>query len=386
MAYFQNRSINLMYLHTALQGIAFHGGESFAFIYLLKAGIPLPGVLLAIGFMYGCRIILRQAVVPFVKRAGLRNGLIFGICLEAATYLIVSHVTGVDAFLVIYLLLFSLSSSFYWTTLHAYIAMSGDTEHRGKQVSATEFINTIVGILAPIMSGLLLSNFPPIVAFSVIAMVMLASAMPFLFASNTQIAREAVVPQAARRQARSIMFTDGLRAALFHYTFTLVLFVTLGQSFAAFGGAMALSGLLGGLFGLFIGRSIDLGHGKKARTLAYGAMGLAGLVRAIGYPLPWTAITANSLAVIAWPMYATVMNGRLYDLAKQSPCTLRYHVVAEGGWDLGTAIGCTVAASLLWSGLSPFWPLSLSLVATVAGYLVLSRSFKETQNHPSSQM
>ncbi len=386
MAYFKNKSINLIYLHTALQGIAFHGGESFAFVYLLKAGISLSGVLLAIGLMYATRIVLRQAVVPFVKRAGLRNGLFFGIILEAITYLLVTQVTGVGPALVVYLAMLSLGSSFYWTTLHAFIATSGDTEHRGKQVSTTEFINTIVGIAAPLMSGVLLNNFHPLVAFSVISAAMLASAVPFLFTANTQIAPQAEVPRDARRQARAIMFTDGLRAALFHYTFTLVLFITLGENYASLGGAMALSGLLGGLFGLFIGRSMDIGHGKHARQIAYGAMAFAGLARAIGYPLPSTAIATNALAVIAWPMYGTVLNGRLYDLAKQSPCTLRYHVVAEGGWDLGTAVGCTLAATLFWLGLPAFWPLMGSVVASAVGYIVISRSFLDakTRSHPSS--
>jgi MFS transporter, DHA1 family, inner membrane transport protein len=377
MAYFQNKTINLFYLHTALQGIAFHGGETFAFVYLLKAGIPLPGVLLAIGAMYGARIILRQAVVPFVKLVGLRNGLLFGIGMEAVTYMMISQVTGVGPMLIAYLVVFSLSSSFYWTTMHAFVAMSGDTEHRGKQVSTVEFINTLSGIGAPIMSGLLLSNFHPIVAFTVVAIVMLASGLPFLKLNNTRIANHAVVPAEARREARIIMFTDGLRAALFHYTFSLVLFITLGQNFAVFGGAIALAGLVGGLFGLFIGRSIDMGHGKRARQVAYGAMGVAGIVRAIGYPLPVTAIAASCLAVLAWPMYGTVMNGRLYDLAKQSPCTLRYHVVAEGGWDLGTATGCLIAAAMFWLGLPAFWPLILSVLASAAGYVVISRSFKE---------
>ncbi len=379
MAYFQNKSINLMYLHTALQGIAFSGGETFAFVYLLKAGISLPGVLLAIGLMYACRIVMRQAVVPFVMRAGLRSGLFFGIGLEAVTYLTVTQVTGVGTALYVYLGLLALSSSFYWTTMHAFVASSGDTEHRGKQVSTTEFINTVVGIAAPLMSGFLLTNFHPLVAFSVVATAMLASAVPFMFTPNAQIAPHAVVPREARNQARSIMFTDGLRAALFHYTFTLVLFKTLGENYAALGGAMALSGLLGGVFGLFIGRSIDLGHGKRARQIAYGSMAVAGLARAIGYPLPTTAIASNALAVIAWPMYGTVMNGRLYDLAKQSPCTLRYHVVAEGGWDLGTAVGCVLAATLFWFGLPAFWPLLGSVVASAVGYVVISRSFAENK-------
>jgi hypothetical protein len=273
--------------------------------------------------------------------------------------------------------------------MHAFIASTGDQEHRGKQVSTMEFINSVLGIITPAFSGLLLSLFPPIVAFSVVSAAMLASGIPFLFVPNTAIPENAILPPAKSRQARIIMFTDGLRAAFFHFTWLLVLFETLGENFASFGGALAFSGLIGGAFGLIAGKSIDLGHGQRARQFAYGAMALAGIARAFGYPLPWPAILANAVAAIAWPMYGTVLNGRLYDLAKQSPCTLRYHVVAEGGWDMGTAIGCFAAAAMIALGLSYFWPLILSLAASAIGYWVLSRSFGvaatvKIANHPSS--
>jgi MFS transporter, DHA1 family, inner membrane transport protein len=375
MAYFKNKSINLVYFHAALQGLAFFGGEFFAFAFLLKAGVPLVGVILSIGLLYGGRVFLRMLVVPFVKWAGLRNGLFLGIGLEAVSYLVLSQVTGVGPLLYCFLFSMSLSSSFYWTTMHAYVAKSGDAEHRGAQVSATEFINTLVGIVAPLVSGYLLSHFHPIVAFGVTAGAMLGSAVPFLFTENTRIPEKAELPVETRREARLIMFTDGLRTGWHHYVWLLVLFTTLGESFGALGVAMSLSGLVGGIFGLVAGKSIDLGHGKRARQIAYSVMAMAGLARAVGYPLPWSAIGANALAVLAWPMYGTVLNGRLYDLAKQSPCTLRYHVVAEGGWDIGCALACLIAAGMIWMGLPFFWPLILSVIASYAGYVVMSRSF-----------
>ena len=94
MSYFANRSFNLVYVHAALQAFASYGGEAFAFVYLLKAGIPAPLVLLAIGTMFGSRMIFRQLVLPLVRLVGLRRALVVAILAEAATYPILSQITG----------------------------------------------------------------------------------------------------------------------------------------------------------------------------------------------------------------------------------------------------------------------------------------------------
>lgn len=376
MALFKNRSINSVYIHTALQGVAFHGGETFSFVYLLKAGLELPVVLLAIGFMWLSRILLRMAVVPVAKAIGLRNGLVFGIALHLAVYPVVTLVDGVGWALFTFLLLMAVASTFYWTMFHGYVALMGDAEHRGAQVGTMELVNTVMGIVAPALSGLLLTYTSPLLTFAAVGFAMFCSAFPLLLSPNVSIAPYAVVPVVARREARVLLFTDGLRTAWSHFTWILVLFIVLGESFAAFGGAMAVAGLAGAAFGLLGGKAIDFGKGKAARRAGYGAVAAASAARALGFATPWSAIAANALYAVAWPLYAVALNSRLYDLAKQSPCPLRYHVVAEGGWDLGTAVGCLIAAGLIYFGASYSWPIGLALVACAVGYIMLERSFR----------
>jgi MFS transporter, DHA1 family, inner membrane transport protein len=108
-------------------------------------------------------------------------------------------------------------------------------------------------------------------------------------------------------------------------------------------------------------------------------LSVAILARAFGYSAVWTAVVANVIAVIVWPIYATATNSRIYDLARQSPCPLRYHIVAEGGWDLGTAVGCLVSAVLIYFGFSYFVPLLFALLGCVLGYWVLTGSFKTVE-------
>lgn len=375
MGYFVNRRFNLIYIHAALQAFTFHGGEAFAFVYLLKAGIPVPLVLLSIGALFGSRLLFRMAVLPLAKRFGLRNALIIGVIAEGLTYPLLSQITGTGPLLIAYLALWAASSSLYWTTYHAYVVLIGDGERRGAQVSAMEFIATFIGIIAPVTTGLLLTWFAPLVAFSVVGLGMICSAIPLIYLPNLVIAPDAEMPKDTARTARLVMFTDGLRSGAFHFTWLIALFITLGASFAAYGGALSLAGLAGALAGLYIGKSIDLGKGRRAAQIGFAVLSVAVVARAFGFPFAWSAVAANAAAAIAWPVYATAFNSRVYALAQQSPCPLRFHIVAEGGWDLGTAAACFVSAGLIWLGFSFFWPLMLALAACALGYVVVTGTF-----------
>jgi MFS transporter, DHA1 family, inner membrane transport protein len=377
MGFFKNKTFNLIYGHSALQAVAMHGGEAFAFVYLLKAGISVPVVLGCIGAMFASRLIFRNAVLPVAKRIGLRNALILGIVVEGLTYPLLSQITDVGPLLVAYLTLWAISSSFYWTNYHAYVALIGDSEHSGSQVGGIEFIGMMIGIVAPLASGLLLTFMGPFIAFSIIGLCMAASAIPIAFGPNIQIAADATLPREAKFSAVKAMFADGIRSGSFHFTWLIALFITLNSSYASYGGALAFAGIVGALMGLFVGRSIDVGNGKRALQFGIGLLSIAVLARAFGYSAVWSAVLANAAAAIAWPPYATALNSRIYNMSRQSPCPLRFHIVAEGGWDAGTAVGCFVSAAAIYLGFSFFWPLLLGLGGCALAYVVLAPMYAE---------
>ncbi|MEY4983059.1 MAG: hypothetical protein RIR62_1325 [Pseudomonadota bacterium] len=376
MAYFANRGFNLVYVHAALQAFASYGGEAFAFVYLLNAGIPAPVVLLAIAAMFGSRMIFRQLVLPMVRRIGLRRALVVAILAEAATYPILSQVTGTGWLLWGYLALWAFSSSLYWTTYHTYVALMGDNHSRGAQTSAVEMIGITMGIVAPVVTGLLLTAFPPLVAFGTVALAMALSTLPVIMGPDPQIAAKAEMPAAARHAARVILFADGLRTGSFHFTWLIALFLTLGSSYAAFGGAMALSGLAGAVGALVLGRAIDLGRGLGAARIGFAALAAAAVARMFGWPVAGLAVAANVAAALAWPLYATAFNARVYTLARQSPCPLRFHIVAEGGWDMGTFLSCLAAAALIHLGFDYHLPLAIGVLACGLGYWTIARTFR----------
>ena len=67
MGIFVNRRFNQIYVHAALQAFASYGGESFAFIYLLKAGISVPLVFFSIGSLFSSRLLFGTAVLPLAN-------------------------------------------------------------------------------------------------------------------------------------------------------------------------------------------------------------------------------------------------------------------------------------------------------------------------------
>jgi MFS transporter, DHA1 family, inner membrane transport protein len=376
MAAFKDKNFNLIYVHVVLQSLVMHGGEGFAFIYLLKAGISIPVVLLCIAAMFASRILFRMAVVPISITFGLRRTLIAAVVVEGATYLLLPMVTETGPILYLYLALWAASSSFYWTTYHTYVARIGSNERRGTQVSVMEFFGTFAAIVAPLIMGFLLTWFNPWVGFGFVTASMLLAALPFVFGPEVEVKKTASLSAETKNYARLIMFTDGLRFATTHFFWLIVLFLTLSSNYIAFGGALAVAGITGALMGLITGRWFDLGRSEHATRLGFGAITLASIAKCFGYHVPWSAVASNALNAAAWPSYATAFNSQVYNLARKSSCALRFHVVAEGGWDMGTAAGCSIAALLVYLDFGFFWPLTIGVASCVLGYTVVTRNMR----------
>src|ERR1700681_1797217 len=86
---------------------------------------------------------------------------------------------------------------------------------------------------------------------------------------------------------------------------------------------------------------------------------------------PVLAVVANAAGALVPSLYVPTMMTAVYNQAKGSPCALRFHIAAEGGWDVGAASGCIVAAALLWAGAPISLGILLSLLGTTAIFVLL---------------
>ena len=171
----------------------------------------------------------------------------------------------------------------------------------------------------------------PVAAFGAVAIVQMSSALPLLGTPNVLVPRRVKGAFRASLPGFLLFAADGWISSGYVYVWQISLFLLLGSSFTAFGGAMAAAALAGAGAGLLLGRHIDAGHGRKAVWMAFAALGGTLLLRAAVHT-PALAILANAAGAMVGCLYIPTMMTAVYNLAKRSPCVLRFHFMAEGAW------------------------------------------------------
>ena len=374
MAFFRNNSVNLLNLHYGLHALALAGGGAFYGVFLLKAGTPAPWVLASLALVNAGRFTLRPLVLIPARRWGLKPLVVAGTLLCTLQYPLLADVHGPGWRLLLLCGVSAFGDTVYWTSYHAYYALLGDAEQRGQQLGAREGLATLVSVVAPLATGWTLTTYGPHVAFYATAGVVAVAALPLLFARNVSVA--ATAPQAFRAALKGVLLfaADGWRYGAM-VIWSVALFLSLGESFTGYGGAVALAAVVGAFAGLALGRFIDLGHGARAVWIATLPLGLVDGLRAMSVGAPALAVGANAVAALAVALSFPTLMTAIYNLAQRSPCALRFQIAADGGWDAGAAGACLAGAGLLALGAPMPLAILLSLPASIALFWLLRRYY-----------
>jgi hypothetical protein len=375
MAFLANGAVNRVNLHSAVVALAESAGGVFFLVYLLKAGVPAPVVLAAQAAVFIGRFLLRPALLPLAVRFGLKPLLIAGTLGLAAQYPMLSQVHGVGAWLWATCAVAAFGELFYWLAYNTVFAVIGDAERRGQQIAAREAAVALVGIVGPIAGAWALATLGPGPAFAAVGLVQMLAAIPLLGLPNVAVARQAAGAFAAGRRGFALLAADGWFDAAFIYVWRIALFIALGSDIAAYGGAMALAGLVGAGAGLAIGRHIDAGRGRRAVALTYAVAAGLVVIRAASLGSPWLAAAANAAGAALLPLLSPTLGSATYNLAKASPCPLRFHMATEGGWDFGASLALLAAAALSALGAPLAYPLLLALAGVAASARLLWRYY-----------
>jgi MFS transporter, DHA1 family, inner membrane transport protein len=376
MAFFRNRAVNRLNLHYGMHTFAENAGGIFVLVYLLRAGVSVPATLLALAGLLSGRFAMRPVVLPIAKRWGIRPVLIAGTFIIAATYPMLAAVHGVGLSLAACCAVASLGGVFYWTSYHAYFAATGDTEHRGHQTGAREALSAVLGILAPLAGGWSLAVAGPAWAFTGAGAIQALAALPLIGAPDVAVAQAAPRAFRAARPGLFLFLADGCFVAGFYDVWQIALFISLGESFPAYGGAMALAALAGAVCALFQGRRIDKGHGRKAVLIAFCVAAVTVILRAASFGSPWPAIAANAAGALVSALLIPALMTPFYNLAKASPCPLRFNIATEGAWDIGCGTTCMLAARVAAAGFPLSVAILLALPGAAAAALLLSRYYR----------
>lgn len=375
MAFLRNDAINRVNLHSGVQALAQGAGSIFFFVLLLKAGVSVPHALLAQAAIVTARFVLRPLVLPLAIRFGLKPLLIAGTLMLALRFPLLAEVGGIDLALIALLAVTAVAELTYWLAYNTYFAMLGDDEHRGHQVAAREAFIAVLSIASPLLGTWALLTLGPRWAFAGIAVVQALAALPLLGLPNMSVVAQAPGALRAAKLAFALLVIDGWFDACYFFVWEIGLFLSLGESIAAYGGAMALAGLVGASFGLWVGRHVDGGGGRRTVLIAYSVAVAIVILRAGALPTPWLAVIAHALGAVLMPLLLPPLGAAAYTLAKASPCPFRFHMVTEGGWDIGCAGACVTAAALITLGAPLSVPILLALPAVAAGFTLLWRYF-----------
>jgi hypothetical protein len=371
MAFFSNDAVNRVNLHSGVHALALAGGAVFFLVFLLKAGVPTPVILLAQAAIMAGRFTLRPFILPLAKRWGIKPLVIIGALISAGAYPLLAEVSGVGWTLLALCVVTALGEIFYWPSYNAYFAAIGDAEHRGHQVSAREAIVAAAGVAAPLIGAWALITLGPRPMFAAAGLVQAASALPLIGAPNVRVKDSAPGVLRAARIGIALSAADGWFDAWFIVVWQIALFLSLGESLSAYGGAMALAALVGAVLGLLLGRHVDAGHGRRAVAIAYTVVAAVVLLRAVSGGSPWLAVAANTLGPLMFSLLSPALGAAIYNLAKASPCPMRFLIAQEAGWDTGCFTACLLGAGLAALGAPLTLTLLLALPAALAQALLL---------------
>jgi len=371
MSFFGNDAINRVNLQGGIQALAQGAGGLFLLVFLIRQGVSVPLAFLTQAAIVTLRFAARPLILPLAIRFGLKPLLIAGTLAMAAQFPLLAEVRGVDPALFAFGIVCALADVLFYVPRNAYFAAAGDAEHRGKQVAIGQALEAAANIVAPLLGAWGLVAAGPRWTFAAVALVQAASVVPLLRLPNIAVARRAPGAWRAARPAAAVIAIDGWFDAGFLYVWQVSLFLTLGQSYSAYGGVMALAGLVGAICGLIIGRHVDLGHGRRAVLIGYGVAASVAAFRAASLGSPWLAGIANAAGGVVFPLLVPPLGTVTHNLAKASPCPLRNKIASEGGWDVGCFAVCMLAAALAWRGAPSWLWMLITVPAALAGGSIL---------------
>ena len=350
MARLRLDAITRVNLHYVTMVFAQGTGFLFLFVFLLRAGVPAPLVLLAQAAIVSGRVAARPWLLPLAKRIGLRRLLMLGCGVMALQYLVLPFVRGPGWALAALCAAAAAGDVFYWMPFNAYYAAVGDMARRGRQLALREALAAMVGIVAPLAVAGSLVALGPWRTFWAVAVLQTSAALPLIGAPDVAVRAEAPGAFRAARTAFALMAADGWFDACWLIIWQLALFVGLHESFSAYGGALALAGVVGAVAGLALGHRIDAGHGRRAVAITYSVAATIVVLRGASLGWPALAVGAHALGALLMPLLGPTLGSQVSNMSKASPCTFRFAMVTEGGWDVGCCGACLTGAALLTLG------------------------------------
>ncbi len=376
MGYLANRTINCLNVQNALMGLLEQTTSLFAPLYFYLQGFSLPEVFALLAVMNAVRLPLRLLSFPIVRRLGLRTALMVGAAGLSLSFPLLNFVQGYDRWLVGFVVGFGMFNSLYWHCYHTFYSMAGEEEHRGKHLSVSLSLGTAVCALAPMLSGVLITQ----TGFHKFFLL----PIPIMLAMLAVLSRCGDIPvhRVPWREGKTLMFNVGAQihlaesSAIFplNVSWLFAVYFYTRNRMELFGGIVTFGLVIQVLYQLWLGRAVDRGAGRNVAHVAGGLRLLQALGKAF-CPLTFPRILAlETLSAATNVHHGLACTTTTYNTGKGSHDPFWYWLFAESAFDVGTILGAGPVALLLHWGV----PLQLTVLVSLPGIVAVWRL---TQRH-----
>lgn len=341
----------LLTAHSALFGLSTAMAGGFIGAYLLKLGLGLPVALATYAALLILRFAMRFVALAAVRRIGMIGGLRLGATLAAFSFLPLMQAHE-PIWLVAWVVTVSMAEALYWPVYHASTAAAATGAGSfGRQVAERTMVSSLVAVIGPLSGGFLLSSLGEAAGFAIAALVCLLSTMPVRRMAPVDAGPVPVFTETLRgdRMGMATFAADGWIASGLTFAWPMLLFISMGASYEAFGAANAAAGLVGAAASLVCGRAVDRGQRDRYLVLVCVALAAAFALRAISGWSPLAAVLANLSGAAIAGFYGPVVMSAVYERSKRSGTPYRFHLAAEAAWDAGAVAGLLVAAAVAWA-------------------------------------
>jgi hypothetical protein len=382
---FSNKTINYLNLHMGLWTFGNTILNLFGPIYLLKLGLTLPTIAIILGLANVVRFFLRPLSLLWTHKIGLKNSAILGTILSAGLYPLLFLANGNPIWIWILIFYMALAGVSYWLPFHAFYAIAGNLEKRGKQIAVREILMLVFSTAAPIVSGFLTFYFGFWALYVLGMLTTLLAAWPLLHTiennTNERMTLRHAITKIDRR-GFGLAIGDGIFAQAEVFIWTILVYY-LAKNLIVLGWVLGLQIFLSSALTFLLGGLIDRGKGQK--LFLVGVIGLSAVLmgRTFSVHTITDVVITQVLFALLSVFYIGPFSTVFYNMSKQTKNTLWFHFFAEAGYDLGSIIVLFSTAALILGGFRIQQLLPMGITGLLIAKFVLDSYYTPTKRrHP----
>lgn len=285
-------------------------------VFLYQQGFSLATIALYYALHYSLYVVLLPLGGKCVARFGAERSLAFSTPLFVAYFLTLALLPGAPVLFWVALVLLTLHKIFYWPAYHVDFALSSDGGNRGTEISWMNVVVYGVGVLGPLLGGLIIAGFGFPVLFIAAAGLVLLSSIPLLRTNDEHHAGQwsygAPWKILFKPEHRGMVLTmAGMGENLVEMVvWPIFMFIVLGSP-AWLGAVAALSAVFMTLWGFVVGEWTDRRSDRTVRRLHVPFMALANLLAPLAVT-PLRVVLNNVMLMLTFSGVHIPMLARLY--------------------------------------------------------------------------